>query len=113
MANDVVLRELAPDETLQSVYDLVLMPAFTPDELEPLYKLREYLEASPEMPSGSTPSTRVAIRSAAASITPIGTRARYCWGTWRSWLMGEVAAAALGCSRKARADGSTMINTIS
>jgi len=113
MANDVEFRELASDETLPSVYDLVLTAAFTPDELEPLYKLRGYLEASPPEAFGLYAVDQRGDPIGCCIYCPIRTRARCCWGTWRSWLTGEVAVSGLGYSRKARANGSPMINTIS
>ena len=49
MADDFDVLELAPDEMLERIYDKVLRPNFSPDELEPLEDLRGYLDdPSPE-----------------------------------------------------------------
>jgi hypothetical protein len=91
MANDVVLRELASDETLALVYDLVLTAAFTPDELEPLYKLRGYLEVSPPEAFG--------LYAVDQSGDPIGCCIYYPDPDASTLLLGYMAVVADGRSR--------------
>ena len=113
MANDVVLRELVSDETLQSVYDLVLTAACTPDELEPLYKLRGFWRPRLEKPSASTPSIRAAIPSAAASYVSRSGREYAAVNYLAVVADGSSTLSGTRLFGKARGNDSPMINTIS
>jgi hypothetical protein len=92
MADDVDFPELEPDETLQSIYDRVLAPAFTADELEPLDDLRAYLRASPPEAFG--------LYAAGPGGDPIGCCIYYPNHEAKTLLLGYMAVVADGRSRQ-------------
>jgi hypothetical protein len=47
MEDSEVVRPLSPDDSLEQIYQRVLVPNFTSDELEPIEDLRGYLSADP------------------------------------------------------------------
>jgi hypothetical protein len=89
MAGDVEIRPLAADDMLESIYEKVLAPIFTSDELEPLENLRGYLKDSPPAAFG--------LYAIDPDGGPIGCCIYYPYGdpeadpNWRTLLLGYMA----------------------
>jgi GNAT superfamily N-acetyltransferase len=93
MADDFEVRELAPDNRLESIYEGVLQPNFGSDELESLKKLRGYLRASPPEAFG--------LYAAERGGHPIGCCIYYPYpdDEWTVALLGYMAVVQGGRSR--------------
>jgi len=91
MDYDFEIRELASDDSLESIYREVLTPAFTPDELESLEALKGYLESSPPDAFG--------LYAVDPSGHPIGCSIYYPYPEANAVLLGYMAVVAGGRSR--------------
>ena len=91
MADDVQIRKLASDDSLESIYHQVLTPAFTPDELESLDVLKGYLESSPPEAFG--------LYAVDPDDNPIGCSIYYPYPVANVLLLGYMAVVANGRSR--------------
>jgi GNAT superfamily N-acetyltransferase len=86
MADSYEIRPLESDDVLNSIYGDVLLPAFSPDELEPLETLRGYLESDPPEAFG--------LYAVAPSGSPIGCCIYYPYPEAKTLLLGYMAVVA-------------------